>query len=69
MHPQTERLRALVNQLIARLEHEKSENRRLASQLATREAELAQAKRRFDDLRRNAEALASTLKNNGDTLI
>ena len=42
MNPQIERLQALVAQLIARLEHERSESRRLASQLASREAELAQ---------------------------
>ena len=41
MNPQIERLQALVAQLIARLEHERSESRRLASQLASREAELA----------------------------
>ena len=44
MNPQIERLQALVAQLIARLEHERSESRRLASQLASREAELAQTK-------------------------
>ena len=35
MNPQIERLQALVAQLIARLEHERSESRRLASQLAS----------------------------------
>ena len=39
MNPQIERLQALVAQLIARLEHERSESRRLASQLASRKVE------------------------------
>lgn len=68
MTPQIERLKALVAQLIARLEHEKAENRRLTSQLASREAELAQTKRRMDDLRRKVEALFSANRNN-DTLL
>ena len=68
MNPQIERLKALVAQLIARLEHEKAENRRLTSQLASREAELAQTKRRMDDLRRKVEALFSSNRNN-DTLL
>ncbi len=68
MTPQIERLKALVAQLIARLEHEKAENRRLTSQLASREAELAQTKRRMDDLRRKVEALFSSNRNN-DTLL
>jgi chromosome segregation ATPase len=59
MNPQIERLQALVAQLIARLEHERSESRRLASQLASREAELAQTKRRLEDMRRKGEALFS----------
>ena len=58
MNPQIERLQALVAQLIARLEHERSESRRLASQLA-REAELAQTKHRLEDMRRKVEALFS----------
>ena len=57
MNPQIERLQALVAQLIARLEHERSESRRLASQLASREAELAQTKHRLEDMRRKVEAL------------
>ena len=59
MNPQIERLQALVAQLIARLEHERSESRRLASQLASREAELAQPKHRLEDMRRKVEALFS----------
>ena len=59
MNPQIERLQALVAQLIARLEHERSESRRLASQLASREAELAQTKHRLEDMRRKVEALFS----------
>ena len=55
MNPQIERLQALVAQLIARLEHERSESRRLASQ----EAELAQTKHRLEDMRRKVEALFS----------
>lgn len=69
MNPKIERLKALVAQLIARLEHEKAENRRLTSLLATKDAELAQAQKRFKELRRNAEALASSLNNNNDTLL
>ena len=69
MNPQIERLKALVTQLIARLEHEKAENRRLSSLLTTRDAELVQAKKRFEELRRNAEALASSLNRNNDTLL
>ena len=61
MNPQIERLQALVAQLIARLEHERSENRRLASQLASREAELAQTKRRLEDMRRKGEARFSAV--------
>ena len=61
MNPQIERLQALVAQLIARLEHERSENRRLASQLASREAELAQTKRRLEDMGRKGEALFSAV--------
>ena len=57
MNPQIERLQALVAQLIARLEHERSESRRLASQLASRE--LAQTKHRLEDMRRKVEALFS----------
>lgn len=59
MNPQIERLQPLVAQLIARLEHERSESRRLASQLASREAELAQTKQRLEDMRRKVEALFS----------
>ena len=66
MIPQIERLQALVAQLIARLEHERSESRRLASQLASREAELAQFKRRLEDMRRKGEALFSASRN-GDS--
>ena len=70
MNPQIERLKALVAQLIARLEHEKAENRRLTSRLASREAELAQTKRRLDEMRRKAEAMISSLtRNSGDTLL
>ena len=70
MNPQIERLKALVAQLIARLEHEKAENRRLTSQLASREAELAQTKRRLDEMRRKAEAMISSLtRNSSDTLL
>ena len=36
MNPQIERLQALVAQLIARLEHERSESRRLTSHLVVR---------------------------------
>ncbi len=68
MYPQTERLKALIAQLIARLEHEQAENRRLSSLLTTRDAELALAKKRFEELRHNAEALAKSLKQN-DTLL
>ena len=68
MNPQIERLKALVAQLIARLEHEKAENRRLTSQLASREAELAQNKRRSEELRRKVEALFSSNRSN-DTLL
>lgn len=70
MYPQIERLKALVAQLIARLEHEKAENRRLTSQLASREAELAQTKHRLDEMRRKAEAMVNSLtRNNSDTLL
>ena len=66
MNPQIERLQALVAQLIARLEHERSESRRLASQLASREAELAPIKRRLEDMRRKGEALFSASRS-GDS--
>ncbi|MDY3115823.1 MAG: hypothetical protein SOR95_07605 [Sutterella sp.] len=61
MNKQMERLQALVVQLIARLEHEKGENQRLQSQLTAREAELAQTKRRLDDMRRRAESILNSL--------
>lgn len=70
MYPQIERLKSLVAQLIARLEHEKAENRRLTSQLASREAELAQTKRRLNEMRRKVEATVNSLtQNNSDTLL
>lgn len=68
MNPQIERLKALVAQLIARLEHEKAENRRLTSQLASREAELAQTKQRLEEMRRKGEALFSASRGS-DTLL
>lgn len=49
-------------QLIARLENEKSENRRLASKLTSREAELAQTKRQLIELQQKAEKAASIVK-------
>ena len=60
MTTQMERLKALVVQLIARLEHEKSENRRLATQLTAREAELAQTKRRLEEMRAQAESIVKS---------
>ncbi len=66
MTDQMERLKALVAQLIARLEHEKSENHRLSSQLTAREAELAQTKRRLDDMRRKAESIVNSLTRSGN---
>ena len=62
MNPQIERLQALVAQLIARLEHERSESRRLASQLASREAELAQTKHRLEDMRRSSAPPAAAIR-------
>ena len=70
MYPQIERLKSLVAQLIARLEHEKAENRRLTSQLASREAELTQTKRRLNEMRRKVEATVNSLtQSNSDTLL
>ncbi|EJX05435.1 hypothetical protein EVA_06457 [gut metagenome] len=59
----------MIAQLIARLEHEQAENRRLSSLLTTRDAELTLAKKRFEELRHNAEALAKSLDQNNDTLL
>ncbi len=65
MTTQMERLKALVVQLIARLEHEKSENRRLTSQLTAREAELAQTRRRLEEMRSRAESIVKSLSRQG----
>ena len=62
MTTQMERLKALVVQLIARLEHEKSENRRLASQLAAREAELGATKEKCEEMRTRAEAILKAFR-------
>lgn len=61
MNPRIERLKALVAQLIARLEHEQAENRRLSAQLAAREAELAQTRKRLTEMRSKAEAIVTSL--------
>lgn len=62
MTTQMERLKALVVQLIARLEHEKSENRRLASQLTAREAELAATREKCEEMRTRAEAILKAFR-------
>lgn len=69
MNPQIERLKALVAQLIARLEYVQTENRRLTSILTTRDAELVQTKKRLEELRRSMERLAKSSTHQNDTLL
>lgn len=69
MNPQIERLKALVAQLIARLEYVQTENRRLTSILTTRDAELVQTKKRLEELRRSMERLAKSSAHQNDTLL
>lgn len=69
MNPQIERLKALVAQLIARLEHVQADNRRLTSLLTTRDAELAQTKKRLEELRHSMERLAKSSTHQNDTLL
>ncbi len=46
-----ETLAALVEQLIKRLEHEKSVNQRMSAQLANKEGELMQLRKQFNAVR------------------
>ncbi len=45
-----QQLRAMVERLIARLENEKRENQRLTAQLASKDGELAQLRKRWNEL-------------------
>ena len=63
------RLKTLVNQLIARLNSEREENAKLQNQLALREAELVRTQAQLKDMKRKVDNLFAQFHNNGDSLL
>ncbi len=57
MKEELNRLKTLVNQLIARLQKERETTTSLRNQLAAREAELERAKNQVQDMRRKVNNL------------
>lgn len=66
MKKELERLRTLVEQLIARLQMERDERVKLENQLNVRQGELERAKAQLADLRRKQAAVISQLKDGGN---
>lgn len=66
MKKELERLRTLVEQLVARLQMERDERVKLENQLKVRQAELEHTRTQLADLRRKQAAIISQLKDGGN---
>ena len=69
MKEELDRLQSLIEQLVVRLQNERSMNSQLRNQLAAREAELSRAKSQLNDLRRKVNGLASQFANTEQPLL
>ncbi len=63
------RLRGLIEQLIERLNQERSTNAELRRTLELRDAELARARTQLADLRKRLDGLFSQLRGESDSLL